>query len=77
MPEGTVRAIRDRVGARHFSRFVAQAAEREIRRQSLDDLIAAHERDHGRVPDELVERAEASWQAAERRQDEWLDAESA
>lgn len=77
LPEGTVRAIRERVGARQFSRFVAEATERELRRQNLDDLIAAHEREHGEVPADLIERAEELWDEAERRHAAWVDAERA
>lgn len=77
LPEGTVRAIRERVGARQFSRFVAEAAERELRRQNLDDLIRAHEQEHGEVPDELIARADAAWQEAQQRQATWRDAASA
>lgn len=40
LPEGTAEAIRARVGKREFSAFIAEAVERELRGQVLDEYLA-------------------------------------
>lgn len=71
MAEGTIEAVRGQVGVREFSAFVAEAVERELRRQNLRAAIAQHEREHGEIPEEATEKIEARWQEAMRRQARW------
>jgi hypothetical protein len=49
LPEGTAEAIRARVGKREFSAFVADAVERELRGQILNDYLADYESRKGPV----------------------------
>lgn len=58
LAEGTADAIRDRVGKREFSSFIAEAVERELRGQILDEYLADHEKRRGPVP-EVVRRQAA------------------
>lgn len=59
LPEGTAEAIRVRVGKREFSAFIAEAVERELRGQILDEYLADYE--NRKVP--LSERArQRAWQ---------------
>ncbi|MBB1242764.1 hypothetical protein GL263_04130 [Streptomyces durbertensis] len=57
LPEGTAEAIRERVGKREFSAFVAEAVERELRGQILDEYLADCERRDGPVSPEARQRA--------------------
>jgi hypothetical protein len=57
LPEGTAAAIRERVGKREFSAFVAAAVERELRGQILDDYLTDYERRKGPVSKQEQERA--------------------
>ncbi|WP_371653811.1 MULTISPECIES: hypothetical protein [unclassified Streptomyces] len=54
---GTAEAIRQRVGKREFSAFVAAAVERELRGQILDEYLADHERRKGPISEQEQERA--------------------
>ncbi|MGW2190039.1 hypothetical protein [Streptomyces sp. NPDC001719] len=49
LPEGTAEAIRQRVGKREFSAFIAAAVERELRGQILDEYLADYERRQGPI----------------------------
>ncbi|WP_436526423.1 hypothetical protein [Actinoplanes sp. HUAS TT8] len=75
LAEGTAEAIRARVGKREFSAFIAEAVERELRGQILDEYLADHEKrkgpvsDHARrqarqVFDEVFAEEEGGWPAA-------------
>ncbi|MFI2509426.1 hypothetical protein [Streptomyces sp. NPDC018972] len=44
---GTLQAIRERVGKRGVSAYLERAAQRQIERDQLDELIAAFEEVHG------------------------------
>ncbi len=57
LPEGTAEAIRQRVGKREFSAFIAAAVERELRGQILDEYLADYERRKGPVSEQEQERA--------------------
>ncbi|GAA3423112.1 hypothetical protein ACWDTT_01930 [Streptosporangium sandarakinum] len=51
---GTLQAIRDRVGKRGVSAYLEKAAQRQIERDNLDELIADFERTHGPADPEAV-----------------------
>lgn len=44
---GTLQAIRERVGKRGVSAYLEKAAQRQIERDNLDELIADFDRVHG------------------------------
>ncbi|WP_055492338.1 hypothetical protein [Streptomyces sp. TP-A0356] len=44
---GTLQAIRKRVGKRGVSAYLERAAQRQIERDNLDDLIADFDKIHG------------------------------
>ncbi|MBW6433199.1 hypothetical protein KZ829_05510 [Actinoplanes hulinensis] len=74
LPEGTAEAIRARVGKREFSAFIAEAVERELRGQVLDEYLADYESRKGPVSEKARQRArqifdevfaeEGAWPAA-------------
>lgn len=47
LPSTTSRAVRERVGSRGFSAYVAAAVERQLRRDALRELIERMEAEHG------------------------------
>jgi hypothetical protein len=51
---GTLQAIRERVGKRGVSAYLERAAQRQIERDQLDELIAAFEEMHGPADPEAV-----------------------
>lgn len=56
---GTLQAIRDRVGKRGVSAYLERAAQRQIERDNLDELIASFEEVHGPADPEAVEAKRA------------------
>ncbi|WP_017595269.1 hypothetical protein [Nocardiopsis potens] len=58
LPEGTAEAIRERIGKREFSAFVAEAVERELRGRILDEYLADQECRYGPVSDQARKQAE-------------------
>ncbi|AGZ46076.1 hypothetical protein [Actinoplanes friuliensis] len=52
LPEGTAEAIRARVGKREFSAFIAEAVERELRGQVLDEYLADYESRKGPISEQ-------------------------
>lgn len=61
MPEDLTAAIRERVGAGAFSRYVSEAAEQRIRTESLGELLAEMDEIYGPIPQELHEWADRQW----------------
>jgi hypothetical protein len=51
---GTLRAIRERVGKRGVSAYLERAAQRQIERDDLDELIADFDQVHGPATLEAV-----------------------
>lgn len=51
---GTLRAIRERVGKRGVSAYLERAAQRQIERDNLEELIADFDRVHGPADPEAV-----------------------
>jgi hypothetical protein len=71
LPEGTADAIRQRVGRREFSAFIAAAVERELRGQILDEYLADYERRKGPLSPEAQERAERIFDEAFAEEGQW------
>ncbi len=67
LPAPLLERIRERVGSRGVSRYVAEALEHEERRQALRDWLAEQEREHGPVPDEVLEEVRREWLRADGR----------
>lgn len=55
MHSGTISAVRGRVGPRGVSAYIDAAVQRQIERDSLDELIAAAEAEHGQITAEEIE----------------------
>ncbi|MEW2449246.1 hypothetical protein AB0896_17010 [Streptomyces parvulus] len=51
---GTLQAIRERVGKRGVSAYLEKAAQRQIERDDLDELIADFDQVHGPAAPEAV-----------------------
>lgn len=51
---GTLQAIRERVGKRGVSAYLEKAAQRQIERDNLDELIADFDKMHGPADPEAV-----------------------
>jgi hypothetical protein len=71
LPEGTAEAIRARVGKREFSAFIAEAVERELRGQILDEYLADYERRTGPVSEAARSRARQTFDAVFAEEDQW------
>ncbi|GAA3370889.1 CopG family transcriptional regulator [Streptomyces sannanensis] len=56
--QGTIEAVRARVGRRGISGYVEAAIQRQIERDNLAELIAANEELHGPLTDEEIRDAE-------------------
>ncbi|MFF3552276.1 hypothetical protein ACFYXL_02520 [Streptomyces tsukubensis] len=64
---GTLQAIREKVGKRGVSAYLERAAQRQIERDNLDELVADFDRVHGPADQEAVaaKRARLSGSAAQ------------
>ncbi|GLF98846.1 hypothetical protein [Streptomyces yaizuensis] len=51
---GTLQAIREKVGKRGVSAYLERAAQRQIERDNLDELIADFDKVHGQADPEAV-----------------------
>ena len=67
LPEELAEEIRAEVGSGGFSRYVAQAIERQRERDHLHEFVGWWEGEHGDVTDEELARAEAERHALQRR----------
>ena len=54
LPAETAEKVRARAGARGFSAYVAQAVARQLERDTLDDVLARMEAEHGPVDEDEV-----------------------
>jgi hypothetical protein len=61
MPEELTTAIRERTGPGGFSRFVTEAAERQLKSELLRELLGELDAEFGPVPPELREQAKREW----------------
>ncbi|MFD5040513.1 hypothetical protein ACFWNI_25985 [Streptomyces sp. NPDC058377] len=71
LPEGTAEAIRARVGKREFSAFVAEAVERELRGQVLDEYLADYENRKGPISEQAHQRARQVFDEVFAEEGEW------
>ncbi|MGP9019628.1 hypothetical protein ACT1U9_14670 [Streptomyces sp. BR1] len=71
LPEGTAEAIRQRVGKREFSAFIAAAVERELRGQVLDEYLADYERRQGPISEREQVRARQIFDEVFAEEGEW------
>ena len=65
MPEELVEAVRARTGSGGFSRYVADAVDREVRNDLIADLIDELDAEHGPVAPEVRAQARREWPTAE------------
>jgi post-segregation antitoxin (ccd killing protein) len=61
LPAGLVERIRERVGARGLSRYVAKAIEAEERRAVLRAWLTGQEAEYGPIPAEVIEEVRDQW----------------
>ncbi|WP_344592510.1 hypothetical protein [Actinomadura vinacea] len=64
--EGTVEAVRARVGKRGFSSYVEDAVLRQIRRDNLRELLEEHTGQYGEFTPEEMADARAALHGAEK-----------
>jgi hypothetical protein len=62
LPAALLDRVRQRVGARGLSGYVAHALEEEERREALQDWLASQDAEFGPVPDEVMAEVRAAWQ---------------
>ncbi|MFB7784969.1 hypothetical protein [Streptomyces vinaceus] len=74
LPEGTLHALRDAVGSRGVSSFVAAAIEEHLRNQATARYLAEYQAEHGAFTDEERQRAADVWASAERKVARWREA---
>ncbi len=61
LPLDLTQAVRERVGAGEFSRYVAAALARQLEIDLLADVVAEMEKANGPVPAALLAEAEGAW----------------
>jgi hypothetical protein len=61
MPEELIAAVRGRTGAGGFSRYVAEAVDREIRHDLLGDYLEELDAEYGPVPVQILEQTRQEW----------------
>ena len=61
LPAGLLDRIRQRVGTRGLSSYVAHALEEEERREALQAWLTSQDTEFGPVPDELIAEVRAEW----------------
>jgi L-serine deaminase len=62
LPAALLDRVRQRVGARGLSGYVAHALEEEERREALQDWLTSQDAEFGPVPDDVMAEARAAWQ---------------
>ncbi|MGH9055734.1 MAG: hypothetical protein ACRDYY_07720 [Acidimicrobiales bacterium] len=65
LPAPLVERIRNKVGSRGVSRYVAEALEHEERRQALRDWLAGQDQEHGTIPDNVMQEVRRQWLGAD------------
>lgn len=61
MPEDLTAAVRERVGAGAFSRYVTEATSERLRLEMLGEFLDELDERYGPVPQELLDWAEREW----------------
>ena len=54
MPQAVIADVQSRVGGREFSSYVTRAVQRQLQRDSLGDILARMEAEHGPVDEAEV-----------------------
>lgn len=67
MPEDLTTAVRERVGAGGFSRYVTEAVSERLRLEMLGEYLDELDEKYGPVPQELLDQAEREWPDFEER----------
>ncbi len=65
LPAPLVDRIKQKVGSRGLSRYVAQALEHEEHREAVRGWLAEQDRQHGPVPDDLMQEVRRQWLGAD------------
>ena len=65
MPEDLTAAVRERVGAGAFSRYVTEATEERLRLETFGEYLDELDAKYGPVPQELLDWAERQWPSDE------------
>jgi hypothetical protein len=61
LPAGLLDRIRQRVGTRGLSSYVAHALEEEERREALQAWLTSQDAEFGPVPDEVTAEVRVEW----------------
>jgi hypothetical protein len=61
LPAGLLDRVRQRVGTRGLSSYVAHALEEEERREALQAWLTSQDAEFGAVPDEVMAEVRAQW----------------
>lgn len=61
MPEDLTSAVRERVGAGAFSRYVTEATSERLRLEMLGEYLDELDAKYGPVPQELLDQARREW----------------
>lgn len=64
LPSPLVERIKNKVGSRGVSRYVAEALEHEERRQALRDWLADQDDQFGPIPDKVMQEVRRQWLGA-------------
>jgi len=62
IPSDISQEVRNRVGSRGFSAYVSAATERQLRRDALDELIAAMEPEFGQDAQVIYDQLKAKYE---------------
>ena len=65
LPGPLVERIKNKVGSRGVSRYVADALEHEERRQALRDWLADQDDQQGPSPDDVMQEVRRQWLGAD------------
>jgi len=65
LPAPLVERIKQKVGSRGVSGYVAQALEHEERREALREWLAGQDRKHGPIPDDVMREVRRQWLGAD------------
>lgn len=71
MPEGTLNALRERVGKRGLSAAITAAMERQLRDEAFDAYITEYVNEHGEFTEEERSRSQAILARAAEREAAW------
>ena len=61
LPKALVESARRRAGDRGFSAYVAEGLRMAEHMADLDEFLDAHRKQHGPIPDELMEEVRRAW----------------